>query len=112
MHDLDKLIKEAIEETAMGDRSDKEQAFLEKLEHEEIVREAEELAPKLLDKIGAGKKFGGGLCKNEEHPIYIPSRRDGFCRECYMHRNELENRGWRFLFTLLSGIMLAYLIFS
>ena len=51
-------------------------------------------------------------CKNDHHPTFVAAREDGYCRDCHMYRVETENRGWRFLFTLFSGMTIAYLIFA
>lgn len=60
----------------------------------------------------AGRGIDQQRCKNTEHPLFISSSHDGYCRQCSLHRLELENRGWRFLFTLFSGIVIAYVIFA
>ena len=57
----------------------------------------------------AGRGISHQRCKNEEHPVFIPSGHEGYCHHCTMHRIQLENKGWRFLFTLFSGITIAYL---
>ena len=57
----------------------------------------------------AGRGIDQQRCKNKEHPLFISSGHEGYCRQCTMHRIQLENKGWRFLFTLFSGIAIACL---